>query len=269
MRAGSVRDRLETLASGRALVRAFTGLVEIEMVDRSMTLAAQLFTSVLPVIIASAVLTDRDIVTRTLETQFGYAPAALVRYGGHPPVDPSFAAFGVAGLLMLAISGTSFARALARIYGRIWAVPAIGLRRSWRWFAVLFLVALSAVSTAALHAASAGAPAGVAVALFTESVVWLFVWTACPALLTVGAVPSRVLWASGACTAVGLTAVRLGGYVVLPRATATAEAQFGALGLVFTTIGWLFVVSVVVVAAPVLVQTLRTGEGRIGRFLGG
>lgn len=261
---------LEATPLGRMIRRAIAELVHIEIADRAMTLAAKMFTSVLPVIIAGTMFSGWDLVARGVDDQFGYDPTTLSPGGtGLQATDPSFAAFGVAGLLMITISGTSFARTLGRIYGKIWEMPPSDARRVWRWLVVLCAVVLAAPLLGVTRELADLRYVGVPLALLAEFVIWMFVWTLTPFLLTAGWLSGRVLWATGAITAAGLTAVRAGGRIVLPRTTETSQTQFGAWGLVFTTIGWLFILSLVIVGSPAIVKALALDDAVVGRFLRG
>ncbi|QCB51628.1 hypothetical protein E5720_18715 [Rhodococcus sp. PAMC28707] len=260
----------ERTSPGRTFRRVIEEIVAIELFDRAMTLAAKIFTSVLPVIIVGTTLTGGDIVAHGIDDQFGFDPAGgPLGGGGLQANDPSFAAFGVVGLLMVVISGTSFARTLTRIYAKIWNMPPSGLNHAWRWMAVLFTVAMSVPLLGIARSVAELRFVGRPLALVVEFAVWLFVWVLTPHLLTGGWVSGRVLWATGALTAAGLTAFRAGGRVVLPRITETAEAQFGQWGLVFTSISWLFGYSVIIVGAAAVTKALALDEGTIGRVLRG
>lgn len=263
--------RMES-ASGwpRTLRRIVDGFVEIEIVDRSMTLAAQIFTSVLPVLIAGSFLPYWDLAGRAINDQLGFDTEILVSgVGTFTVTDPTFAAFGVVGLLMVLISGTSFAKALARIYAKIWNVPSIRVRNAWRWLVVLLLVAFSAVLLGAIRELTGLRYVGVPLAIAGELAVWMLVWTISPYLLTMGKLSGRVLWMTGALTASGLTVVRAAGRLVLPRITDTAYTRFGLLGPVFTSISWLFVLSAVVVGAATITKALALDESPLGRYLRG
>ncbi|MFF0497586.1 hypothetical protein ACFYU5_14340 [Nocardia aobensis] len=233
---------------------------DIEIVDRSMTLAAKIFTCVLPVIIAGSVFSQLDLATRAIDDQLGLNRATFrSAFGVVASTDPTFAAFGVVGLLMVVISGASFAKTLARIYGKLWDVPAIGLRDAWRWPVVLLVVAFSAATIGAVRELAGLRYFGLPLTLAGELLVWMIVWTLCAYLLTMGKLRGRALWVTGALTAVGLTSVRAGGRLVLPKITASAQAKFGLLGPVFTAISWLFVLSVVVVGAATIAKVLVPG----------
>lgn len=244
----------------RQLVGEFA---DIEIVDRSMTLAAKIFTCVLPVIIAGSVFSQLDLATRAIDDQLGLDRATFrSAFGVVAASDPTFAAFGVVGLLMVVISGASFAKTLARIYGKLWDVPAIGLRDAWRWPVVLLVVAFSAATIGAVRELAGLRYVGLPLTVGGEFLVWMFVWTLCGYLLTLGTLRGRALWTTGVLTAVGLTAVRAVGRLVLPKITASAQVKFGLLGPVFTAISWLFVLSLVVVGAATITKVLVPGPTR-------
>ncbi len=69
----------------------------------------------------------------------------------------------------------------------------------------------------------------------------------------------------GLCAVVTSTA----GGVYLPRALASASRQFGALGVAFTYIGWLFVVAFVLVCSTVLGAVFARDESRFARLIVG
>ncbi len=243
-RAGALRQIIDTFA-------------EIEIVDRSMTLAAKIFTCVLPVLIAGSVISHLDLAVRAIDDQLGLDRSAFRSgVGVLAAGDPTFAAFGVVGLLMVVVSGTSFAKTLARIYGKLWSAPSIGLRDIWRWPVVLLAVAFSAVSIGAVRELAGMRYVGLPVSVGGEALIWLIVWTLSAYLLTMGRLRGRALWTTGALTAAGLTVVRAVARPILPEVTASAQAKFGLLGPVFTSISWLFVLSLVVVGAAAITKVL-------------
>ncbi|MBB5912022.1 membrane protein [Nocardia transvalensis] len=260
---------LRETSSGRTVWRVLERLIGIQLIDRALGLAAKGFISLLPVIIAGSIFTSWKSAAHALDDQLGFEPSAVS--AGHAGVipTPTFAAFGVAGLILVLLGGTSFARALGRVYRAIWDVPAIGARDSWRWLVALLTVAVSVGTAGAVRGLVSIPYAGRPLALAGEFVVWTLVWTLVPYLLTKGAVPVRVLWACGVLTGAGLTAVRAGGRVVLPGIAANARRQFGPLGLGFTTVSWFVALSMVIVGAATIVAALAQDEAALGRFLRG
>ncbi|WFS10998.1 hypothetical protein [Rhodococcus aetherivorans] len=269
-RTESANGWLQGTPPGRTVRRVIDGLIDIELADRSMSLAAKIFTSVLPLIIAASIFSDWDLATHAIEEQLGIDSTDLSAWTSeYDATDPTFAAFGVLGLLLVAISGTSFTRTLARIYAKIWNVPPISARDAWRWLVVLLLVAASAALIGVIRQVSGPHFVGRSLAILGELAVWAVVWTVCPYLLTRGALSGRVLWATGMLTASGLTVVRAAGRIALPKLTATAETKFGPLGVVFTSISWLFALSMVIVGAATITKALALDESYLGRYLRG
>lgn len=269
-RSESAQGWLRGTAPGRTVQRMMSGFIDIEWADRSMTLAAQSFTSVLPVVIAASTFGSRDTFTRGFFDQFGIDVNSIdVNPDDFGADEQSFAAFGVVGLLMVLLGGTSFARALGRMYGRVWHVPTLRFASWWRWLAVLLSVASCAALIGATRALREVPYLGGPLVLAAQFAVWAGLWTLVPYLLTERRLSARVLWATGAITAVGLTVLRIGGNLVLPRTVAIAEAKFGDLGLVFTAIGWMFVACGIVVGASVITKALALDEGPIGDWLRG
>ncbi|MFC7451203.1 hypothetical protein [Rhodococcus daqingensis] len=269
----TARGWLKRTSAGRTVARVIKGIIDIELADRSMTLAAQEFTSVLPVIIAVGTIGNLDAVGDTLYEQLGLDPSGLdlstITAGSLESNTPTFATFGVIGMLMVILGGTSFARALGRLYGRVWNIPTLTIRGSWRWVAVLMAVA-SSIALLGVARNLAGIDwVGPPLAFGSELIIWFALWSAVPYLLTEGRLAGRVLWATAAMTAAGLALLRIAGRIYLPLAGESAQEKFGALGLVFTAITWMFVMSGVVVAAATTIKALALDEGWIGRLLRG
>jgi membrane protein len=274
VRKQTARGWLRRTSAGRTMARIIKGIIDIELADRSMTLAAQEFTSVLPVIIAVGTIGNLNSAGSTIFEQVGIDPSEFdlspVTATALESNTPTFATFGVIGILMVILSGTSFARALGRLYGKVWNIPTLSIRGGWRWVAVLFAVA-SAVSLlgAARNVNGLQWWVGLPLEFGIELVVWFALWAAVPYLLTEGRLAGRVLWATAAATSFGLAVLAIAGKIYLPFAGASAQDKFGALGLVFTSITWMFVMSGVVVAAATTVKALALDEGWVGRALRG
>ncbi len=110
---------------------------------------------------------------------------------------------------------------------------------------------------------------GVWLTMGAQFAVWVALWALIPHLLTEQRLSARVLWAMGLTTAAGLAVLRLAGNVFLPIAVEASETKFGALGLVFTALGWMFVAYGIVVGAAVFTKAFALDEGPIGRLLRG
>jgi membrane protein len=257
----------------RIATRTAGGLQEIEPFDRAMTLAAQTFTSVFPLIITVAALlpAGSQSLSDRVSDGLGLSDSSRAVLELVLPAQPQTrGAFGVLGVVIVVFSATSLSRALARMYAKVWQVPPSGgLTSGWRWIAVLFGVALSFITVRALHAASAGNPYGTAGSLLLTLILNSLLWTWAPWLLLARRVSWRRLLPGGvimgSCTVV--TSIASGVY--LPRALASASRQFGALGVAFTYIGWLFIVAFVLVCSTVLGAVLARDESRLARRIVG
>jgi membrane protein len=263
-------DRVQQTALGRLLTRTLTGLARIELFDRAMTLAAQAFTSVLPVIILIAVLRPRrpDDLGSMIAEQLSLPPStreALLE--SLPEAAEASASFGLFGVLVVVLSATSFSRALERMYARVWDVPRPGLHRAWRWLAALLAVVVALVIIRFTRGVLGGLPYSVMWRATASAVVWAVVWTLVPWLLLKGQVALRLMAAGGIPTGIALALAGLSGSVYLPIALTAGAHQFGALGIAFTYIGWLFVVSMIVVVGAVLGHASARDEGWLGRVV--
>ena len=259
-------DRIASDARGSIAVRVVADLFRAEIADRSMTLAAQAFTSILPVLIAVSSFGTVQAVD-DIADWVGIVPFGRQVESFADTSNPSTATFGIVGLLMTVISATSFARALARMYVRCWDVPLVRMRQAWwRWVVVLLAVIVAIVLLAAAHLAERLPVGGHLLDYAMGFVIWTALWAYLPHLLTRGRLPLRILLIIGALTAFGLSLLRFGSVVAMPRASAAAVAQFGILGLVFTMIGWLFVFAVIVVGSNVVISSLAR-DATVGPWL--
>jgi membrane protein len=159
-------------------------------------------------------------------------------------------AVGLAGLIWI---GSSFALAVASAYDTAWRVPTRSARSrlvGLGWLVGAFvLLALGGFVTGLVS----GLPFLVAVlvlivSLFVNATLW--VWTSW--VLPNRRIPLRAMLMPAAAGAVGLEVIKvLGGYVV-PRLVASSSALYGAIGVVFALIAWLWVFGRLVVGVTVL-----------------
>ncbi len=257
----------------RIATRTAGGLQDIEPFDRAMTLAAQAFTSLFPLIITVAALLpgSSQSLSDRLSDGLGLPDSSRAVLEQVLPAQPETrGAFGILGVVIVVISATSMSRALARMYAKVWQVPRSGGWRSgWRWVAVLFGVALSFITFRALYLGSAGNLYGTAGTLLLTLIVNSLLWTWAPWLLLARRVSWRRLLPGGVIMGSCTVATSIASGVYLPRALDSASRQFGALGVAFTYIGWLFVVAFVLVCSTVLGAVLARDESRLARLIVG
>ncbi len=254
---------------GRFLLGCMVTSRKIELFDRSMTLAAQIFTSVLPILIALASLVGRDssdvvgkAVPMPAETQ-GVLEDVLAA-----PSDPTF---GLLGVLVVLISATSLSRAMTRACAALWALPrpASHLSSAWRWVAVVLALAVSLVAARQLHNLTARLmPAGFwdkVAAVTADVAITLFI----PVILLAGAVPIRRLLPGALLFGVVMLFVRPASEVYLPHALNVSAERYGSIGVAFTYLAWLYVVAFCFLVTGVMGKVIATDEGRVGSWIRG
>ena len=130
-------------APGRFVLRVLRDLGSLALVDRGMTLAAHVFTSILPIlIVAGAVRASLDPQSGPLIAEhLGLDEAtAQILEDSLPGGAQELRVTGIVGVVLLVIAATSFARALERSLRTIWRTPAVSIKFAWRWLAALMTV---------------------------------------------------------------------------------------------------------------------------------
>lgn len=257
---------------GRLLEDCALGLARIELFDRAMTLAAQAFTSIVPIMLFTATLRSGHdngfgaVLAETLEIP----DSVRSTLQSSIPSDASFeSGVGIFGVVVAIVSATSFSRALERVYLRIWQVPRPSLRSWWRWFAALVAILLAVGLIGLTRRATQGQAWSGWLPLLVQLVLWTAAWTVAPWVLVQREVRLRPLLFAGAATSVVLAGLTLAGSVYLPIVLVHGAREFGVLGLVFSYISWLFAIAFVVIAVAVVARVCATDEGAIGRLMRG
>jgi membrane protein len=94
-------------------------------------------------------------------------------------------------------------------------------------------------------------------------------WTWVPWLLLARQIPVRMLIPGGVLMAVAMMVLSVAGRVYLPRALSSATRQFGALGVSFTYLTWLFVIMIALVASTAVGAVVARNPGPFTRVVGG
>jgi membrane protein len=261
--------RLLSRWPGRIVFRSAASCVRIEIFDRSMTIAAQFFTSVFPLLILIATW------VRGVDTG-GLADAVDLPDQSRSVLEqaaqaPETATFSIVGVVIVLASATSLSRALTRAYAAIWHLPRpkSSLRSAWRWLAVVVTLALSLIVVRAVSGFAAAVPPGNVwqrvVALVCDVAIAVFV----PWLLLKGAIRLRFLLPGAVIFALVMLGVRPASAVWLPRALEVSADRYGSIGVAFTYLAWLYVVSFCVLATAVLGQVIGVDRGWFGRWISG
>jgi membrane protein len=248
---------------GRIAVNSAAGCVRIDVFDRAMTIAAQLFSSVLPILILFATWTGASAAEalRMPDESRAVLDDAVV--------GASDAAFGIVGVLIVLVSATSLSRAMTRAYTAVWALPRPRNRlgSAWRWLAAVVVLALSVVLVRWLGTLGDGLPEPQAwrsgTAFAADAAVAVFV----PWVLLAGAVRPRPLLPGALLFAVTMLAARPASAFWLPRALESSAERFGSIGVAFTYLAWLYTVAFCFLVTAVVGRAIATDEGRLGRWI--
>jgi membrane protein len=252
---------------GRILTHSAAAGIRIDIFDRSMTIAAQFFSSIFPILILFATWADAGNTRRVADAV--EMPAESRSVLSDAVEGASGAAFGVAGTLIVLVSATSLSRALTRALAVTWNLPRpkSSLRSAWRWMAAVLVLALSLILVRALSGLAGEIPPPHlwrwAVALACDFAVALFV----PWVLLSGVVRLRLLAPAALTFALVMLAVRPALSAWLPRALDESADRYGSIGVAFTYLASLYATSFCFLAASVVGQVIATDRGTIGRWI--
>jgi membrane protein len=237
-----------TLEFGRdCLTRFFS----VQGLDRAMALAAQAFTTLLPLLVVYGALvptpSGADFADRIVDRLDLHGASAKSVHEAFASSSTTASSVTAIGLLLLVISALSFTRGLQRLYEGSFRLPALGIRSTrygLQWLLVMCVViSIRPLVLGFLHnVAAAVAALGFAVVL----------WLATPYLLLGKRIAWRRLMPAALLTTVGMTIYSATSFIWLPRSIESLSEQFGFIGISFALVGWLFAAaSVLVVAASV------------------
>jgi membrane protein len=234
----------ETLA-GRFTIR----LVELRVVDRALALTAKLFIAVLPVSILATSLVSRRAFGDELVARFGLtgegARAARTLFASPSQVQ---AGLGFLGVVILASSVLSFARALEGLYVDCWRLPpapgrAYVRRLTWLAGFCAYTVMLSPLRSLVADPLTQRILAAIAAGA-------LFLWT--PSVLLGHRVPWRRLIPTAVLTGGSMLVAGVISAIVMPSVLTDDTQRYGLIGFAFGIVTWLFAITAVVIAAAAL-----------------
>ena len=252
--------------AGRIVFATVAQFRRLEVFDRSMALGAQLFTSVVPILIMLSVW-----VGESASQKFAAAttmPSAAAEVLDQALDEPGGTAFGVVGSLFVLISATSLSRALTRSMASIWVLPRpkTSLRNAWRWVAVVIALALSVVAARGLGVLTDDLPPAHAWTLGITFVLDALGTVFLPWLLLDGKVSARRLVPGAVLFALVLLGMRPVGRAYLPGALEQSADRYGSIGIAFTYIALLYAVALAFLATMILGHVIAEDRGRLGQY---
>jgi membrane protein len=241
---------------GTLLLSGAGELVRVQIFDRSMTLAAQSFTSIFPLLIMLAALLGPA--RRAWLTDLLHLPDSSERLLQEALSGSRSNAFGVVGALIVVFSATGLSRALVRSYRAVWRLEqgaAASTRQIGTVLALVTFVLFARLLNGLVSALPAPRVAGVLVALIADAALAVLL----PWLLLGDQAPRGPLLAGGVVFGLMMIAVRAAGAIYLPRALQSSTDRYGTIGLAFTFIGWLYVLSFALLLSAVVGRMLTAG----------
>ncbi len=240
-------------AWGSFLGRCVRRFLEITGIDRSLVLASQAFTALIPLLILSSTLAPTDeanVISRTIIRKFGLTgdSASAVEQLFHTP-ESGAGSLSVFSALLLVFSGVSFTRRLQGMYVAAWDRERPGIRGGL--LAALGLLALltEVLLLYGIRAAASTLPLDWLVTLPLSAATGLLLWTSIPYLLMNRQVHWRRLLAGGAISAVATAAYGVATTIYMPGLVQRYTDEFGLFGITIAIIGWLLVIALVLVAS--------------------
>ncbi|AXE77722.1 hypothetical protein C5746_13075 [Streptomyces atratus] len=234
--------------------------------DRSLALASSALTALVPLsILLGAVLSNfvhynaaERIIRRYNLTGAGATAVSSL----FSPAETTSASVGIFGVVFLAISVLSFARAAQRLFEQTWELKPLSVRntRNGLWW-ILTLGGYAAVTTL-LSALLGGGPLGLAALACGVLVTAAFlVWSG--RILSAKRISRPDLLPFGVTGAVLTAAYSVGATIYMPRLFNTSVARYGVVGAVFAMLSALFAVMLALVASAALGREVRDELSRI------
>ena len=243
-----ITGRLERTFAGRCLGT----FVEIQGIDRATALAAQAFTALIPLLLLlTAVLPTGggDVAGDAIIQRFRLTGEAaddvrsLFARSGEPTI-------GVLSVVLLLFSALSLTRRMQNLYLQAWRLPpATGVRRSLN--AAFGLAALIIEITLLYFARKliGALPISGVLSWALACLASLVLWTSVPWLLLDRRISWRRLLPSGVLAAIGTACYGVASTVYMPALMQSYSRRYGIFGVTLSLVGWLLVVSLILVAA--------------------
>jgi membrane protein len=238
------------------LGRCVRRFIDITGIDRSMVLASQAFTAMIPLLILLAAWSpagQQSVIGDGIIRKFhleGDAAAAVTQLFAVPEAaTSSLSGFSA---LLLVISGTSFTRRFQRMYRAAYEQEKAGMRSGIYSTLGLFVMLAEVFVLYGARALVARLPLSWLFALPIAVVTGVLLWTSIPYLLLNREVHWRRLVFGGVVAAVATAIYSAASTVYMPQTVERYTQQFGLFGVTIALIGWLLAIAFILVGAAVV-----------------
>ena len=253
-RRGQAKDLVERIPFLGRLVSEF---VRVEFIDRCMLIAAQGLLALIPTFVVLVAFFPH--LTGVGLEQFagatGLGSTGDNELSSEVSVDQVRAQTGVVGVLIVLFSATSFARAIQRMYERVWELPHVGGMSGTRRCFVWLIGWLASVQLVAGVARLLSGPDGVvptAGRLVVQMALVAGTWLVTSRLLLFGRVGWWHLGVGAVVTGVLQVLYSRGSTLVMPAYVDANAEQFGTLGVILAISTWMIGFGAILVGSAVL-----------------
>ena len=239
------------------LGRLVNEFIRIELIDRCMLIAAQGLLALIPMLVVLAAffpeITGEAV--RSFSDAAGLGSGGDSRIQGQVDEDQVRAQTGLVGIAITLFSATSFARAVQRMYEKVWEQRHIGgvsgTRRCFLWL-IGWLVTLQLVGGLRSLLGAVDGMVGVGARLGVQMLALSLLWLVTSWVLLFGRVAWRRLALGALLTGcIGVLYNRASGAFMPAYVDANAD-QFGTLGIILAISTWLIGFAGIMVASALV-----------------
>ncbi|GAA1779207.1 hypothetical protein GCM10009795_026630 [Nocardioides hankookensis] len=252
------RDQaMELLDRVPILGRLVNDFIKIEFIDRCMLIAAQGLLALIPMLVVLTAFfphATSDVV-RVFSQATGVGSNGTQLLEGEVTTGQVRTQTGIFGFLITIFSATSFARAIQRMYERIWDQPHVGgvsgAQRCLLWL-LGWMLTLQIIGALRRIGDGVGGILGDGVGIVVQALLLSVIWWATSWVLLFG----RVAWSQLALGAL-LTGVigvvyNRGASVLMPPYVKANADQFGTLGVILAVSTWLIGFAAIMVGSALV-----------------
>lgn len=238
------------------LGRCVRRFLSIAGIDRSLVLASQAFTALIPLLILASTLAPAgktNLIAHTIIRRFGLSgdSAAAVEHLFDIP-ETATSSVSLFSALLLVFSGVSFTRRLQGMYLAAWEREKPGMRGGLFAAVGLFALLAEVLVLYGIRNLLRNLPFDWLLGLPVTMAAGLLLWTSIPYLLMNRQVHWRRLLPGGAISAIVTSVYGVATTIYMPPLVERYTNEFGLFGITIAIIGWLLAVSVVLVASTAI-----------------
>ena len=239
------------------LGRLVNDFIKIEFIDRCMLIAAQGLLALIPMLVVLTAFFPRatgDLI-HTFSHATGVGSDGTELLEGEVTGGEVRAQTGILGFLITIFSATSFARAIQRMYERVWDQPHVGglsgAQRCLLWL-LGWMLTLQIIGALRRIGDGVGGVVGDGVGFVVQAALLSLIWWATCWVLLFGRIPWRSLALGATLTGVlGVVYNRGASFVMPPYVKANAD-QFGTLGVILAVSTWLIGFAAIMVGSALV-----------------